>query len=122
MALAQQEWADGRANGLMKREQGFNFMTTAQYLSGFNNYTNPEWMWGIKQQDDQGTAFYSFFANMGANYNSSTNRSNPKAINSKLYNLMTATDIRRQLWDPTGTNTDFSRFPHSGVEVPLYDP
>jgi hypothetical protein len=94
-------------------------MSTTQYMEGFNNYTNPEWIWGYRQQEDQTTYFFSFFAYMSCNFNSTNIRTNPKAINSKLYNLIPNTDIRKQLWDPTGTNTQFpiplnpngSRFP-----------
>jgi len=44
-------------------------------------------------------------------FNSTNIRTNPKAINSLLYNQIPATDVRKQLWDPTGTNTTF---PSSG--------
>jgi hypothetical protein len=42
---------------------------------------------------------------MSANYNSTVIRTSPKSINSALYNKIAATDVRKQLWDPTGTNT-----------------
>jgi hypothetical protein len=118
IALAQQNWSVA-AQMASEARQGISLMNSTQYLEGFNNYTNPEWIWGYRQQEDQTTFFYSFFAYMSCNFNSTNIRTNPKAINSKLYNLITATDIRKQLWDPTGTNTQFpiplnpngSRFP-----------
>lgn len=115
IALAMQEWATA-AQFAAEARQGFNLMTQAQYMEGFNNYTNPEWIWGSHQIQDQSTFFFSFFAFMSANFNSSNIRTGPKCINSTLYNGMSATDVRRQLWDPTGTNTAFpapgSRFPY----------
>ncbi|MEO7048683.1 MAG: RagB/SusD family nutrient uptake outer membrane protein [Ferruginibacter sp.] len=106
VALAQQSWpvaaqmaADARA--------GFGLLSNADYTSGFNDYTKNEWMWGMHQQADQTTYFYSFFAFMSSNFNSSNIRVCPKAINSTLYDLISATDIRKTLWDPTGTNTAF---------------
>lgn len=117
IALATQEWATA-AQFAKEARQGFSFMSQAQMYAGFNNTSNPEWMWGIKQQDDQGTAFYSFFANMGANYNSTTNRLNPKAINSLLYDKITATDIRKGLWDPTGKDVANFPVPPSGSRYP----
>ena len=118
IALTQQNWAVA-AQMASEARQGFTLMNTTQYMEGFNNYTNPEWIWGYRQQEDQTTYFFSFFAYMSCNFNSTNIRTNPKAINSRLYNMISNTDIRKQLWDPTGTNTQFpiplnpngSRFP-----------
>lgn len=87
--------------------QGFTLMSPTQYMSGFNSLANDEWMWGTRQLADQTTYFYNFFAYMSANYNSTHIRTNPKAINKNLYDLISATDVRKGLWDPTGTNTSF---------------
>jgi hypothetical protein len=112
-----QDWATA-AQMANEARQGFSLMSNAQYLQGFNNYTNPEWMWGSRQVADQTTYFYSFFAYMSADFNSTNIRTDPKAINSLLYEQISATDIRKQLWDPTGTNTAFptppggSRYPY----------
>lgn len=106
VALAQQNWATA-AQMAAEARAGYSLMSHAEYRSGFNNFTNREWIWGIRQQDDQTTFFYSFFAFVSANYNSTNIRTNPKAINSLLYANITATDVRKQLWDPTGSNTSF---------------
>ena len=106
IALTMQNW-DTAAKYASEARTGFILMSNAQYLQGFNNYTNPEWMWGSRQQSDQTTYFYSFFAYMSADFNSTNIRTNPKCINSALYNAIAATDVRKQLWDPTGANTAF---------------
>jgi len=117
VALAMQDWTTA-ATMASEARAGFSLMSNAQYLQGFNNYTNPEWMWGSRQIQDQTTYFYSFFAYMSADFNSTNIRGNPKSINSALYNQISATDIRKQLWDPTGANVAFpippggSRFPY----------
>ncbi|MBE2231680.1 MAG: RagB/SusD family nutrient uptake outer membrane protein [Chitinophagaceae bacterium] len=116
VALTMQNWTVA-AQMASEARQGISLMSNAQYLSGFNDYTNPEWMWGSKQQEDQQTFFYSFFAYMSVNFNSSNIRGNPKAINSLLYNQISATDVRKQLWDPTGTNTAFP-IPPGGLRRP----
>lgn len=83
-------------------------MNNAQYLDGFTSINNPEWMWGSTQLADQLPAYGSFYAYMSANYFSSSHtKTNPKAINKVLYNTLTATDIRRKLWDPTGEDRSF---------------
>ena len=116
VALVQQEWALA-AQMASEARSGFSLMSNSQYRSGFNDYTNTEWLWGSKQQSDQTTYFYSFFAYMSANYSSTNIRGNPKAINSILYDQITATDIRKQLWDPTGKDSTFS-IPASGTRKP----
>lgn len=112
VALTQQNWALA-AQLANEARQGYSLMSNAQYMEGFNDYTNPEWIWGVHQQADQQTYFYSFFAYMSCNFNSTNIRGNPKAINSALYDKITDTDIRKQLWDPTGANTDFPIPPHT---------
>lgn len=114
IALTQQNWADA-AKFAAEARQGFNLMTNAEYLQGFNNISNQEWMWGSQQIAEQTTFFSSFFAYMSANYNSTNIRTNPKAINSKLYNLISATDIRKQVWDPTGISVPA---PPNGIKKP----
>lgn len=105
IALTQGKWAIAAQNALEART-GLTLMSNADYLAGFNSINNTEWMWGSMQQEDQTTYFYSFFAYMGT-FNSTANRTNPKRVNSVLYNKLAATDVRKSLWDPTGTNTAF---------------
>jgi len=80
--------------------QEFPLMSVAQLYDGFNNVDNPEWIWGSRQIDDQQTFFASFFAYMSVNFNSTVIRTNPKAINSALYNQISDTDARKVFWDP----------------------
>jgi len=54
---------------------------------------------------------------MSGDFNSTNIRTDPKAVSSVLYNLMPSTDLRRQWWDPTGTNTAFP-IPPGGVRKP----
>ncbi len=106
VALAMQDWPTA-AQMANEARQGFTLMSNSAYMSGFNDYTNSEWMWGSHQVQDQTTYFYSFFAFMSCNFNSSNIRTDPKCINSWLYDQIAATDIRKQLWDPTGSNPAF---------------
>ncbi|MCX2451595.1 RagB/SusD family nutrient uptake outer membrane protein [Pedobacter sp. PLR] len=112
VALTQGLWAVAAQNAAEARP-GYTLMSNADYLKGFNSLSNSEWMWGSAQQEDQTTFFYSFFAYMGT-YASTANRSNPKRINSALYTKIAATDVRKGLWDPTGTNTAFP-IPAQGI-------
>ncbi len=101
VALEQGKWNDAATNAIAARS-GFLLMSNAQYLEGFSDYSNPEWMWGLKQPEDQSTFFAAFHSYNSCNYNSTNIRTNPKLINNLLYNTMSATDIRRKVFDPSG--------------------
>lgn len=85
----------------------FSLMSNAQYQAGFNDINNPEWIWGAYVQDDQGDTFGSYFAQISYNGNTTYIRSRPKRINSALYAQISATDVRKKMWEPTPTATNF---------------
>lgn len=126
IALTQQNWPLA-AQMAKEARQGFNLMSNTQYLDGFSDTNNPEWMWGIDHRDDHPTYFYSFYAYLG-DFSSTNTRGNPKAIFSPLYDQLSNTDIRKQLWDPTGSNTSFpivaggTRFPYMTRKFMLDNP
>lgn len=99
VALTQQNWALAATKANQAR-QGFTLMNGAQQLEGFSNWSNPEWMWGSSQIDDQTEFFTAYLAYISYNFNSTNIRTNPKLISSALYNTMDATDVRRALWVP----------------------
>ena len=114
VALAQQDW-DAAATNAIAARNGYPLMDTAAYKSGFNNIENPEWIWGSRQIDDHNTFFYSYFAYISANFNSTVIRTQPRAINSTLYNLIPATDVRKRMWDLTGATVPI---PPGGARAP----
>jgi len=116
IALTQQNWTVA-AQFAREARTGYTLMSNTQYKAGFNDYTNPEWMWASRIQADQTNFFYSFFAYLASNYNSTAIRTSPKTMFSVLYNKITPTDVRKGLWDPTGTNTAFPT-PPSGTRYP----
>ena len=103
VALTQQDWATAATKAAAART-GYTLMNTAaQFADGSASWTNPEWMWGSSQIDDQTEYFTAFLAYVSYNYNSTNIRTNPKLISTSLYNTMAATDLRRALWVPTPT-------------------
>jgi len=105
VALTQQNWALA-AQMANEARQGFPLMSNSQYMDGFSDASNPEWIWGYNHRDDHPTYFYSFYAYLG-DFSSTNTRGNPKAIFSKLYDMISPTDVRKQLWDPTGSDPTF---------------
>jgi len=130
VALTQQDWANASKYAILARSGYVNetapvLMTAADYQKGFNDYKNSEWMWGSHVQADQTQYFYSFFAYISENYGSSDIKGNPKAINSLLYNTISATDVRNKLWDPTATlytpPASGSRMPYMNIKFLVPD-
>lgn len=107
VALTQQEWATAATKAAAARA-GYSLMSTAaQFADGSATWTNPEWMWGSSQIDDQTEYFTAYLAYISYNFNSTNIRTNPKLISRSLYNTMAATDLRRALWvvAPTTANS-----------------
>jgi len=113
VALTQQDWETAAVNAIAARN-GYPLMTNTEYLSGFNNITNQEWIWGSRQIDDHNTFFYSYFAYISCNFNSTVIRTQPRAINATLWNAISQTDVRKKCWDSTGATVPI---PPGGARV-----
>jgi starch-binding outer membrane protein, SusD/RagB family len=119
VALVQQKWATAaqHANQVITLG-GFSLMSNVQYQEGFNNITNPEWIWGCFVQDDQGDTFGSFFGQISYNGNTTYVRGIPKRINQALYDQITATDVRKKMWEPAPTAANFPLPSTAFIRVP----
>ena len=121
VALTQQDWTNA-VKFASEARQGFTLMDTTQYKAGFNDASNAEWMWASIIPNDQGTFFYSFFAYM-SNFSSNATRTNPRSINSALYNMISSTDVRKQLWTPAGVTppANGTKFPYTSSKFKVKD-
>ncbi len=97
VALTQQNYPDA-ASYALQAIQGYSLMSRADYLGGFSNIQNPEWMWGTMQKEEQVPTYGGFYSFASSNFNSTSTRTNPKMINRLLYNTISLTDVRRQMW------------------------
>lgn len=97
-----------------KARSGYTLMSNEEYFSGFNDYENREWMWGSHIVEDQSDTFGNFGAYVSRNFSSTSIRQNPPAIFSPLYDKISDTDIRKELWDPTGQHENLP----AGVILP----
>ncbi|MGN6495066.1 MAG: RagB/SusD family nutrient uptake outer membrane protein [Agriterribacter sp.] len=102
VALAQQDWNGAATNAALARA-GLTLMSNSDYLTGFNNVDNEEWMWGSKIITETTPYFFQFHAIMATNFSGSAVKSQPKAINSKLWEALSATDIRKKCWVKAGS-------------------
>lgn len=86
----------------------YPLMNQATYQTGFNDATKiSEEMWAMIPTTDQGDAFGSFFAQIALDANTSYQKGTPKLINSALYNQISATDVRKKMWEPAPTALNF---------------
>lgn len=114
IALVQGSWATAATNANAAR-QGVSFMSTAQHQEGYSSVSNPEFMWASYVQEDQTMYFYSFYAQISHNFNSTIIRTSPKSINADLYNAISATDVRKTFWYPNAVATSQPAVPPNGV-------
>ncbi|TPG38122.1 RagB/SusD family nutrient uptake outer membrane protein [Flavobacterium pectinovorum] len=118
VALTQGDWAVA-ADYANKARSGMTLMSVTEYGEGFNDYNNKEWMWGSHINEVQTQYFGNFGAYMSRNFSSTVIRSCPKAINSKLYNLIPSTDVRSTLFSKDGKHpgldlgSAFAKFPYT---------
>ena len=117
VALVQQNWANA-AKYAAEARTGYMPMSAAQYADGFQDIANSEWMWGFDHLEDQTEYFGGYHSYISCNYNSTVIRTYPKAINSLLYNQISPTDVRANMWVRTPTAAN-SIVPPGGVRVPF---
>lgn len=86
---------------------GFSLMSNTQYQAGFNDLGNPEWLWGALLDEEGADTFGSYFAQISYNGNTSYIRGRPKRINSALYAMISTTDVRKKMWEPSPNSTNF---------------
>jgi hypothetical protein len=122
VALAQQNYAragESAARAIQVAEsEGLRMMESTQLMNVFPDITTKtkDAMYASRTLDDQTVYFYSFYAYMSWNFNSTSIRTGIKCINQATYDLMSPTDLRRQWWDPTGTavvpSTSYNQRPY----------
>lgn len=109
VALAMQDYANAATyaeKSITSAENGGRALMTGNLLNnGFSDIstTTQEAMYAALTPDDKTVYFYSFYAYMSWNFNSSAIRQGVKCINAETYNTMSDTDLRRAWWDPAGT-------------------
>lgn len=108
VALTKQDYVTAATYAkLVIDESGHTLMSSAQYQEGFNNLSNPEWIWGAFIQDDQGDTFGSYHGQISWDGNTTYIRGTPKRINSALYDQISNSDVRKKMWEPTPTAANF---------------
>ncbi len=83
-----------------KAYDGYPLMDTKAYQEGFYTPTS-EWIWSSYGGDTETLHYYSYFAYLAYNANTSQVRRYPRCISKELFDRVEKTDIRRSLFlDP----------------------
>jgi len=100
--LTQENWAQAAAKANEART-GYAIMEATQYTQGFNDVSNPEWIWGHPQQADQNLGGASYFA-----YIDVTPSTGYRSIMPDPYfkQLFAEGDIRKTLFETVTNPTD----------------
>lgn len=103
VALTQGNWSTAATFAAQARS-GYSLMSQETYAQGFSvgSEANSEFMWASQIVADQSDLFGNYGAYISRNFSSSAIRANPRAISSLLYPMISDTDVRKTLWDPTG--------------------
>jgi len=101
--LTMEDWPNA-ADMAKQARTGYTIMTGDQYKAGFNDWTNPEWMWGQRQTVDASfgnITSFTFWANKtrGTMWSYDT-----YCVNDQFKNLFSAGDARNQFWKRTDYN------------------
>ncbi|MBS7332946.1 RagB/SusD family nutrient uptake outer membrane protein [Faecalibacter bovis] len=86
--------------------QGYAPMNEAQLKDGFDDISNPEWMWGGDIDGSTSTSYASFFSNIGnLNDGYAGLLQVYKGIDKRFYDALPSTDIRKNNWFVTEGNS-----------------
>ena len=105
VALVREDWqtAAEMASGA---RNNYEIMSAEQYRTGFDNYKQQNWIWGLEVNDEQSTTFASWFSHMdwtiGGYCGFGLSR---KSFSRALYNVMDDQDVRKKLIDATSIET-----------------
>jgi ragB/susD domain protein len=94
--------------------QGYTPMSAAQLMDGFDDISNPEWMWGADIDGSTSTIYASFFSHMSNMNRGYAGLGVQKMIDKRLYNKISSTDYRKQWF--LGSDTNVTQI---GVTVPV---
>jgi len=100
--LTQEQWALAAAKASEARV-GYPIMDAQQYLLGFNDVSNAEWIWGHPQRADQNLGGSSFFAYIDVTPVSGYRSIMPDPYFRKLF---ADNDIRKSLFEVVTDPTD----------------
>jgi starch-binding outer membrane protein, SusD/RagB family len=97
VALVMNDWSKA-AEMASEARQGYSIMSAEDYRTGFDNYKQQNWMWGLEVNSEQSTMYASWFSHVDRSIMGYSGYGiSPKSVSSKLYNQMQEGDVRKIL-------------------------
>lgn len=107
-ALVREDWSKAAEMARAARE-GYPLMSAKDYMDGFCE-PKSEWIWSSYGGVTETLYYYSFQAYMAYNANTSTCRTYPRSISKVLFDKISDTDIRKEMFlNPAGMEGDYSK-------------
>jgi hypothetical protein len=89
--LTMENWAGAQTAANAAYGGGTPFLDASTYGNGFDDYTNPEWIWGSAQSSDQSNYYWGAPHAQADHYTLSYSAT---YVNNDFVNLFSATDVR----------------------------
>jgi starch-binding outer membrane protein, SusD/RagB family len=107
VALVMNDWT--KAAGMASEARmGYSIMSAEEYNTGFDNYKQQNWMWGLEVNSEQSTGVASWFSHVDFSiWGYSGAGLSRKSVSSKLYNQMQEGDVRKILVNTTSVAGSF---------------
>lgn len=97
VALQMEDWGEAEDQAGMARAD-YNLNNRDEFATGFADYAQSTWMWGLEINDEQSTIYASWFSHMDMSIGGYAGLGYmPKYISTALYDQLPADDIRKQL-------------------------
>jgi hypothetical protein len=109
VALTVGDWSAAAAEA-NKARQGYPLTTS--YDSGWNDASDPEWIWGALLIDEQQTSYASFFSQIDPFFGGYATLGIQKSVSTEVFDYLQDTDVRKKLFQADVYYPDYfqSRF------------
>lgn len=97
VALTTGNWATAESMANAARK---GYTLTPNYMNGWNQSSDSEWIWGATIIDEQQTSFASFFSQIDPLFDGYATLGNQKLGSDIIINFMSDTDQRKKLFQP----------------------
>jgi hypothetical protein len=98
-ALVMGQW-ETAAEMASKAREGYSVMSVEEFSSGFDNYLQQNWMWGLEVNNEQSTTYGSWFSHVDWTIGGYCGYGlSPKSFSLELFRKMDDEDVRKQLVD-----------------------
>lgn len=99
------------ASAAKNARASYSLMDESQWLAGFNNINNPEWMWGSDINGESSTLYASFFSHMSTTSPGYAGAlAVYKLIDKSLYDKIPETDYRKKAFVSPDSQSEYPAY------------